>query len=85
MIDYYGNFLMFLTTIFDILILIAFILTKLIIVFHIILIAFILTKLINVFHIILIALILTKLIIVFYKILIAFNVGNQRRLFLLLP
>ena len=60
---------MFLTTIFDILILIAFILTKLIIVFHIILIAFI----------------LTKLIIVFYKILIAFNVGNQRRLFLLLP
>ena len=69
MIDYYGNFLMFLTTIFDILILIAFILTKLIIVFHIILIAFI----------------LTKLIIVFYKILIAFNVGNQRRLFLLLP
>ena len=60
---------MFLTTIFDILILITFILTKLIIVFHIILIAFI----------------LTKLIIVFYKILIAFNVGNQRRLFLLLP
>ena len=60
---------MFLTTIFDILILIAFILTKLIIVFYIILIAFI----------------LTKLIIVFYKILIAFNVGNQRRLFLLLP